>query len=533
MRNSRIILAKNIQIDRDYKNVLNYSNNQLLETLRHSSHLVGEANNYSFIQKSLNEIIVGFSYEQCLTANYIAFQNPNYSQKWFFAWIDEVTFYSQEATQIKFVVDDWSTWFEKLNFKPCYVLREHVNNDTIGANTIDEGLSVGEVMANESPIYDPDLDSDYYIAVATNWNPKDETGYNGISAYTKAIFGQMIVLFPLNESGVYNLEHFIFITGGQAHTSDIHDMFIIPKMLVPDSSWIEETFYKTVAGIEVGCTMRTLRYDSEYAYKAFTKGYNINKLHNFQGVNIKNNKCFCYPYNYLLVSNNVGSSNVYKYEDFGTEDTCDFQLQMSLTIGVSGRVVPLAYKNQEENVDESIELGKLPTCGWSSDSYTNWLTQNAVNFSQRVLGTEVTNAIAKVGEITSSLLPAQIGNAIGSFSKQQLLPEVTGGQATADVNFSSKNVSFHFIRMHSKPEYIKQIDDYFTKFGYKINRITIPNIAGRSQFNYIEIGTGENFAYGEVPASSLRNINQIARNGVTIWHNHNNIGNYYLDNNII
>ena len=28
-------------------------------------------------------------------------------------------------------------------------------------------------------------------------------------------------------------------------------------------------------------------------------------------------------------------------------------------------------------------------------------------------------------------------------------------------------------------------------------------------------------------------INNVARNGVTIWHNHDNIGNYNLDNPIV
>ncbi len=84
--------------------------------------------------------------------------------------------------------------------------------------------------------------------------------------------------------------------------------------------------------------------------------------------------------------------------------------------------------------------------------------------------------------------------------------------------------------MRCRVEFLKIIDDYFTRFGYQINRVKIPNITGRPAFNYIEIGTGENFAYGEVPANSLDEINKIARSGVTIWHNHNNIGNYDINN---
>ena len=72
--NSRIILAKNIHIDKQYTNVLDYSEEQMLNLCL--TNKVAEANNYSFIRtnKSIN---VAFSYNQCLQANYIAFHNPD------------------------------------------------------------------------------------------------------------------------------------------------------------------------------------------------------------------------------------------------------------------------------------------------------------------------------------------------------------------------------------------------------------------------------------------------------------------------
>ena len=95
--NSRIILAKNIHIDKQYTNVLDYSEEQMLNLCLENK--VAEANNYSFIRtnKSIN---VAFSYNQCLQANYIAFQNPDYSNKWFFAWIDDVIYKGNNNTDL-------------------------------------------------------------------------------------------------------------------------------------------------------------------------------------------------------------------------------------------------------------------------------------------------------------------------------------------------------------------------------------------------------------------------------------------------
>lgn len=86
--------------------------------------------------------------------------------------------------------------------------------------------------------------------------------------------------------------------------------------------------------------------------------------------------------------------------------------------------------------------------------------------------------------------------------------------------------------MRPKKEYLQIIDDFFTRFGYKINRVKIPNISGRRYWNYVEIGNSEDIGYGSVPSIYMEQINNSARKGVTIWHNHNNIGNYSLSNTI-
>lgn len=69
--------------------------------------------------------------------------------------------------------------------------------------------------------------------------------------------------------------------------------------------------------------------------------------------------------------------------------------------------------------------------------------------------------------------------------------------------------------------------------GYKINETKIPNITGRTYWNYVEIGSSEEIGHGNLPNKYLEEINNIFRKGVTIWHNHANIGNYSLNNTIV
>lgn len=144
----------------------------------------------------------------------------------------------------------------------------------------------------------------------------------------------------------------------------------------------------------------------------------------------------------------------------------------------------------------------------------------------------MTGAVANpIGALTSQ--SNTIANSIGQFYSASLLPSIQGGSATGDINFSANTNCFDYYKMRCKKEYLEIIDDYFSKFGYAINRITDVNFTGRANWNYVEIGSHESIGYGEVPSNALETINNACKKGVTIWHNHANVGNYALENNII
>lgn len=543
--NSKIILVKNINIDRQYTNVLSYTEAQMLELCRSQGHLVAQAENYSFLRNT-GTIMAGFTYAQCLQANYIAFQNPDYSNKWFFAWIDDVIYKGDKNTEITFTVDAWSTWFDKWNKKVCFINRQHVNDDTIGLHTIPENLDVGEVI-EEQETEDESYGNEYgyYVGVLSNWEIKDGSNGEeilpinkgkenaGISVYDNTVFGEKLYLFNITSlSSFSDLASFILRTNSDGHIENVKNIFIIPNLAINVSKLVQ---HNATVG-EQNFNWYTLNYDITP-----TKfNTNINKRHNFSDFNPKNNKCFVYPYNYLFVSNNNGSNNIYKYEDF-TSENCVFENQFSIAIGGSGRLVPKNYKNMNTNDDEALPTGKYPTCAWSSDAFTNWLTQNGVNLVASIALTAggVATAIATggatlpivAGAITS--VAGTVAGTIGQFNQASLMPNIAGGQATGDVLWSCNRNKFTFREMRAKTEYLRIVDDYFTRFGYAIKSLELPNITGRRYWNYVEIGASEEIGYGEVPSKYMDMINNACRRGVTIWHNHANVGNYTLNNTIV
>ena len=195
---SKIRLCKGINIDRNYVNVLDYSESNMLALCESNAHLVASANDYSFIRNK-GSISTNFNYDDAIKSNYIAFQNKDYSNKWFFAWIDEVIYNGEKNTEIKYTVDSWSTWYDYWTAKPCFVSREHVNDDTIGLHTIPEDLNVGQIIADwEQTRNDIGSVSYYWFVIACNYDPSDNTRYAGVGAYGKYPQGNLWFAWSVN-----------------------------------------------------------------------------------------------------------------------------------------------------------------------------------------------------------------------------------------------------------------------------------------------------------------------------------------------
>lgn len=229
---------------------------------------------------------------------------------------------------------------------------------------------------------------------------------------------------------------------------------------------------------------------------------------------------------------------------------------MQCLFGGSGRLVPTNYKGKVQDDDESLPLAKFPTCGWSADSYINWLTQNAVNLPVQMLGNllgsgqnilasnapqkEPTSILGKQQQAYSNDLSTitNIGNIVtnvastlGQFYSASLMPNIGSSQNTGDVNYSAKRNTFTFRKMRAKKEYLEAIDDFFTMYGYKVNLVKKPNITGRQNWNYVKT-IGCNLT-GDIPQMDLQEIKNMFDDGVTFWHNSSTFLDYSANNNII
>jgi hypothetical protein len=68
-------------------------------------------------------------------------------------------------------------------------------------------------------------------------------------------------------------------------------------------------------------------------------------------------------------------------------------------------------------------------------------------------------------------------------------------------------------------------------FGYKVNRMKVPNITGRQNWNFVRT-TGCN-VIATIPQNDLQAIKTMFDDGVTLWHNPATFQDYSQNNNIV
>ena len=538
---SDIYLCKT-PLENDYKNQLTFSNATAQMTYFNSK-IFKTLDNYTYIKHD-NVIKVGFPIDEIIECNYLFYRNQGFSNKYYFCFITHMEYVNENCTAITFETDVWQTYQFNITFNPCFVEREHVNDDTIGLHTVPEGVELGEYICNkltqaEFGGKETNLssvsDAHVVVAVSVDSNGDGVVGntYDGLYSALK------YYAFPHTSQGISDLNDFISSYSEDARAEAIRCVFLIPSKLI---GYIGND-HSISASNTIGMHWLNL-----HGHEDDQTG--LNKMINFttgklQNYTPHNNKLLTAPYRYMKVSNNSGVDVTYNYEDFvidANNGNPTFIIYSCLSIGGSIRLVPMNYKGVQYNHDEGINMGKFPTLSWVNDEFINWLTQNAVNIGISTLGniTQIVGGALMIeGGATavsggSSILSGLTGiaNTIGQVYQRSKVPtQVEGNINSGDVITASNKNDFIFYDMSIKQEYAKIIDNYFDMFGYKVNQVKVPNITGRTNWNYIK--TIECNFEGDIPQQFLRVIKQIFNSGITLWHDPTKMYDYSQTNSIV
>lgn len=545
-KESKIVICKDIKLDREHKNVLDYNEADMIELCYNNS--INSSDNYSFIKHGLNTIDVNFTYEECLQANYMAFQNKEYSNKWFFAFIDEIEYRSDGTTRISYTIDDFATWFDYWDPNACLVLREHVNSDEIGEHTYPENLEHGDYIINSYEELGGFNVERCKVIVGTTWLPSNTPNLPNTQYYGGTFSGLYYMAMDYTSA-----KNFVLALDGLGRGDAVVTVFMAPASLCPGIEYTATLHSKKSDGrggtTDVDYEVTWILIPNNYGGIMILTDHSIPINTTLNGYQPKNRKLYCFPYNYLLMTNQVGGNAVYHYEDF-INNAPIFNIIGTICPGCSIKLYPENYKKIADGLsthpgfNDGLMGAKFPICSWANDSFTNWMTQQSVNVLTKQVGSVVQIGLMAFGQEYGGTDSQYAGlfNQQAQYLSERYQHALAGNQSSGslnggDVTFARNEQNFGCYKMSIKQEYARKLDEYFNRFGYQVNEVKLPNQTGRTYWNFIQIGSYEEIGYsnnlGSVPARAMENINNIYRSGVTIWHDHSNLGNYNLNNTII
>ena len=526
-------------LEKDYKHTLYFDNkqNQLLyfqEKIEHSF------TDFSYQRKD-NVIRVPAAYDDILNCNYVMYKNKSYNNKMFFAFITDIKYVQPDRTDIYIETDCMQTWMFDYHVMACFVEREHVNDDTPGIHTFPEQLETGDYIVNSKIPYKKLTYRGYVVGATT-----DLTTYNAIETADrfKNLGGELY-------NGIYSgIRYFYFdnttdintmlqSAANDAKSDTITSIFMVPKEFVTHENG------------KVLLSANPVQYKWSESTGNGVAQTPINKPDSLNGYTPKNKKLLTYPYSYLMMSNNAGGAAIYKYELFKNESLCDFNINFAITPGCSIRLIPFSYNGSPaENNEEGLTAGKLPSCSWTTDVYTNWLTQNAINypvkiasgalqtvtgaFSGGMSGAGMGATIGPANALISGTVGAATGAANGLLNIASTIgekyqhslqpPQAEGNLNSGDVSFANGDLTFTAYQMSIKAEYARIIDGFFDMYGYKVNRVKVPNKNHREYYWYTK--TIDANIDGNIPQEDLQTIKNVYNTGITFWRDANVMGSY-------
>ena len=495
---------------------------------------------------------VNLNVETLEAANYMRFRNNAYNGIWMYCAIDRVEYVNPNTSLIYFAVDAWQTYFMNVEIRDCDIAREHESSGAgYTANTQPEGIDYGDYrLVNEyvSSLNIGSLSGMSYVIVSTvNLISSGGTVDNPVIYGAE---GGELKNLP-SAAGVYYVDSSTstidaIISALEDYpwiSQSIVAIYPFPDFLIPKSG-----VFSSAMGFQIGLA----RGNSGANYGDIVVANWRSLLPAFS-----QSKLYCYPYSFIEIAMPDGASIILKPEMIA---------DANLSIRVSGAIIPDGIiiarvqnynggTNENDWTNNAVSFTGFPLFPVQNDQFTlaksqaqsmNNLARTQANARIDFNGWMDLVGIAGnvLGGNVGSLFTGAVGTiqnlATGIFNEQQnaetarqrinmmqsaiSLAGASAGGAESVMLSLSETLNIHVRFWSIRPEYQTKLQQYFDAFGYASNRIGVPNMDNRPRYNYVRCNSVN--IYGNIPQEHLSTIRNMFLNGVTFWHDHDNVGTY-------
>lgn len=482
--------------------------------------------------------------------NYLAFKNGGFGDKWLYAFISDILYINENCTALTFEIDVMQTWLFDFEIKKSFIERMHVADDTISRNVVEEGLNFMQryeyYKIEPSGLFggtSSDLSKDYssVVLIATSEDCDQDDEVRGGEMIQNTYQGLKYIAFPIYQNPSACLEalnEWLKKMNESGKAGAINSISMVPATGL---SMVQEDGWKYKAEVVDGVIRE--------------QSYEINYTNLDDDYVPKNNKLFCWPYHFFTITTMDGQSYDFKYEDIIESDpipgNAEMKFSFKFAFGPNPTyfMFPQYYMKHENNIDYGVKLTGFPQCNWNFGVWENYYAQQETNITLGMLASALGSASSASGSVVSGagskkglgvgtgLAIAQAGlgtlqaglSTFGGLSVVKSQPDQSkGANNVGGVNYNMETMDFWIIHKRLHWGYVVKIDDYFTKFGYRVNSTGVPNLHTRKYWNYLKLDQPS--VTGNMPVGDMRMIKQILSNGITFWHT-TDVGNYDLNNN--
>lgn len=459
--------------------------------------------------------------------NYLRFMNKNKS---YFAFITGYEYVNDNTLDIFFEIDVLGTYWADFSFQECFIQREHVakNLDTVGAYTMPEPVALGEYTCIEEETIDALSQKKFSVMFFMCPSITKETLINSYDAGVRNGVICGCEMFAVNAVDPTDItitppEHIMAqLVGGSVNVDTILRAYFNDEFTCINAFFVPDVLIGT----------------APYAPSAdtsFTRSIASDGSVSVNGVAIKNGKTFTSPYMYIEVDNRQGTTTRYKWELFPQANTANFWCYGTCIPSPTILCVPATYAGVEKDFNNANAIAEFPQCPVSSSDIGNWINQHLNGVAIRSTGGAILGALAGsafgpvgalVGGITGVASPMISGAAsLADAGSSPAKLTNSGGSPNALINLLSGNFGYKFKNMALKTDILQSVDNFFTRYGYRVDRIGTPHIYTRDRYNYIQ-NYETNITSKGIPTTAAKKICEIFNAGITIWHTTSDFGKY-------
>lgn len=535
---SEIYLLKNIPFTPDYRNTGLFSNKESQGAIMQTRAFY-HAQNCTYVRET-GRIRLEIPIAQAWQCNYIMYRNTNFYNKWFYAFVTAVNYINNETSEFTFQLDIMQTFLFDYTEKPCFIERQHTPSDPLGGNILPEGIDIGELIEGWHDTL-PVTKNNFYVLATFD---KQLNNYNGgiqnniysglcINEFSTAAEVTTFINSATSAnklSGIVGI--FQAINAGTTQTINITlDRSKMFGGYVPVNNKLYSYPYCFLQVFDNNGGMANFRWE----YFAGTFGQVSFTINTTPGIN---SQMCIYPNNYK------GVSGYNPLERMIIENSClcswngdTYKANLAQTIGkytvlAEAAVNTLGAMNKESTGNFSTDLAKNTGFNIMEEVKNKGLWGAAgasiEHFFTNPVQTLVGSAKSDLQAVTQA---TGIDQALNTFKTDVLttirdtlksiqMPDSMSRQAqnpggSTDYLYMIGQKAPKFIQRTIGAYYAKIIDDYFTMYGYQINRVFQPNRRARTRFTYIK--TAGAIIEAEFPAIIAQAIENIYNNGICFW----------------